>query len=463
MICLLNLFIISIILFKKKYIVITFFLILSSAIIIKNSFNDKIDKFNIILFLLVLVPALVYSVNINSISGDYNINDVEKIQGKICQDSTINAYGNSIYVVKTNVISNNNSNQKTSKLLKVSVGNTSIRGMYGDVFEFNGIKYNKKYNLYIAEDCKIIHRGMLANLRAKFLVFAENRIMKINKYFRDDCDVLSKALCLKLLFARNDFSSEDVIQNYLRKTGMSFIVALSGMHLSVIFALIKYVLEKHFSRKNSLIINFIFVSIYFFLASRNSSFIRAYIAMVCSLFLTSRINLLLPLTFIFQIIFFLDSTVSMSFDFSYFAIAGIYNLNNLISMVFGFIFSKKCARYFSLSISAFIFSGIYNLINFGEFKILSIFFAPIISLIASIFIVFGFAHLFFPGKWILALISRYLYLIFKKVLSFLTIFSFDLGVYGYICMLLTMIMLVFILLLRKANTERQNIERFLQN
>ena len=126
---------------------------------------------------------------------------------------------------------------------------------------------------------------------------------------------------------------EDGMSVSFRNAGLSHILALSGMHLAFISAMLAFVLKKPLGKNLSIVTGFIFIVLYVFLVGPQPSLVRAVIMYGLGSFLilngTVRQPIaLLSAAFLIQILWDPASAYSISFILSYLALAGILVLSS---------------------------------------------------------------------------------------------------------------------------------------
>ncbi|MCL2722187.1 MAG: ComEC/Rec2 family competence protein [Treponema sp.] len=134
-------------------------------------------------------------------------------------------------------------------------------------------------------------------------------------------------LALALLLGVRDNLDSDFTVSY-RNAGLSYILALSGMHLAILTALIAFLLKKPLGIKASLIIGAVIIILYCFLVGPMPSLNRAalmyILGVIAILFaLPKKAISILSLSFLIQIIFTPAAGNSLSFILSYLALLGI--------------------------------------------------------------------------------------------------------------------------------------------
>ena len=155
---------------------------------------------------------------------------------------------------------------------------------------------------------------------------------------------------------------DDTLALSFRNAGLSHILALSGMHLAFISAMLAFVLKKPLGKKRSIIAGFAFIVLYVFLVGPQPSLVRAVIMYALGSFLVltgaARQTLaLLSAAFLVQILWDPSSAYSVSFILSYLALAGILVLSGpALTLLRGKIPSSLAAG-LSASAGAFLFTA----------------------------------------------------------------------------------------------------------
>jgi len=145
-------------------------------------------------------------------------------------------------------------------------------------------------------------------------------------------------LALALLLGIKDNLDTDLAVMY-RNAGLSYILALSGMHLAILAALITFLLKKPLGLKASAVCGAAIITLYCFLVGSMPSLNRAammYILGVLAVIgaLPKKPLSILSLSFIIQIIVTPSAGNSISFILSYLALVGILLIGKPLSSLF---------------------------------------------------------------------------------------------------------------------------------
>jgi len=165
-------------------------------------------------------------------------------------------------------------------------------------------------------------------------------------------------LALALLVGIRDNLDNNFTSVY-RDAGLSYILALSGMHLAIIAAIITFLLKKPLGLKASSITGAVIISLYCLFAGPMPSLIRSAImyllGVMTILFALPKKSLsILSLSFLIQIIMNPSSGNSLSFILSYLALLGILITSRQVSSLLGGLIPDFILQPLSLSCGAFL-------------------------------------------------------------------------------------------------------------
>ena len=169
--------------------------------------------------------------------------------------------------------------------------------------------------------------------------------------------------------SRNDLISGDVLR--FRKAGCSHLLALSGMHLGIISLFFYFIIKPAAGIRPALIIVNIINITYLLISGFSPSLIRACILSAVLSFakafnIKTPMHRALLLTFLINVLLAPDNTGSLSFQYSYLALAGIV----LFAKPFYLIAVRFMPTYLSASVacsvSAQLFTSILSAYVFGE-------------------------------------------------------------------------------------------------
>lgn len=232
-------------------------------------------------------------------------------------------------------------------------------------------------------------------------------------------------LLLALLSGAKEYT-EDSITNAFKFAGLSHILALSGMHLSMFSGIAMFIGKKSKRKKLSFIIRIISLILFVWFAGFSPSLLRAFICAVLVL-LASIIDIpdpdmliILCTSFLIQIVISPTDIPNLGFILSYGALAGILIFNK----TFHKLYIKFISKYFSASISSSTSAQIITVPicfkNFGFYSPIGIIATCFVSPLISLFIYTGLVcivlSLIFPFMAnISAIFMNFLYNIIKYI------------------------------------------------
>ena len=338
----------------------------------------KKSKIISLLSIIIFLISVIYAASTlkQGMTSKYKANTKE-ITGIVLKCQSKDNYTKVILKGKEKILVNDYSNSKCILGSKIKAGGSleKISNLHNfNLFDYQKYLYSQKIN-YMMKTNKII----IINKNTSFLYKLKNSIKsKIETY--KSADYLNT-----FILGDSKNIDEKVINSY-RNNGISHILAISGMHITLLATAMLFLLNKLFTRK---IINYfiviIILSLYVFLTSFSPSVVRAttlFIILTVKQFLNLKINTIYILIFICSLFLFYNPFV-------------IYNIGFLLTFIISFyliLFSKYLKNYqnyfhktFIVSLISFLTSAPiiinnYHALNFLS-PVINIIFVPIISLI----------------------------------------------------------------------------------
>ncbi|GMO50262.1 MAG: hypothetical protein Ta2G_07630 [Termitinemataceae bacterium] len=203
---------------------------------------------------------------------------------------------------------------------------------------------------------------------------------------------------LALLLGITDNIDRQMQAQFLQ-AGCSHILALSGMHLVIICALLAFFLKKPLGLKLSSAISAVFIIFYVYIVGGGASLVRAeimYLTGLAAIFfnLHKSAALLLSLSFLIQIGLDPSSGDSVSFVLSYAALAGILSLGDWFAYIFRGSVPEKIGTPIAVSLGAFASTVVFSIGFFGELRFIGIIAGLILAPLTDIFMQASIAYLF---------------------------------------------------------------------
>jgi len=270
-------------------------------------------------------------------------------------------------------------------------------------------------------------------------------------------------LSLALLVGIRDNLDVNLTSVY-RDAGLSYILALSGMHLAVITALIAFLLKKPLGLKGALITGAVFICFYCFLVGPLPSLIRSAIMYLLGaaavLFTLPKKSIsILCLSFLIQIIITPAAGTSLSFILSYLALLGILITSRQVSSLLGGIIPDFILQPISMSCGAFLFTAGICSFSFGTIAPIGIVAGLLIVPLTTIFMIGSIFWLLldlFSISFILTFPLSWLYRL-MEIVSSLAGYVPGIKANPILILIISVVLLILIAVLdyRKRNSQLQ--------
>ena len=203
-------------------------------------------------------------------------------------------------------------------------------------------------------------------------------------------------LLLALLCGAKEYTSSDISLSF-RNAGLSHILALSGMHLSMFSGIAMFFGKKIKRKKLSFIIRVTALVLFVWFAGLSPSLMRAFICslltIIAALANVEKPDMLIILAFSFlcQTIISPQDIYSTAFILSYTALAGILLTNAFFRSLYIKLFPSYLANSLGSSTGAQVFTAPVSLYLFGSFSPVGVIATTIVSPFVTIFIYSGLA------------------------------------------------------------------------
>jgi len=427
--------------FLKLYPAVAFFIISLIFLFIARKSKKIIFLFLAFLFLAGWRYALLYPQDLrgrieNYYGQDFKIlgqvisepdtsNDKQKIKLKVFYGLTEN---NKYFKLQGQVliITNKYPSYYYGDLLRIE-GECSNPGFIDD---FNYSLYLKRYGLTAVFYYPIIEETdlLLVDKKNYFKVF----IYKLRNKLTDQFDYylsINSSSFIKAMMLNDKSSLSSEIKTEFSKTGLSHIIAISGLHISLLSSLLlSFLILIGLKRKTAFYFILVFLFFYLFLVESPASAIRATLMSVLSisalafgqLYDMSRILFLIGLLMLFINPLFLWA--DLGFVLSFLAVVAIIYIYPIISSFLIKIFSKNerkqsIINIISITISVQLLSAPVLISNFKQFSVLAIlgnlFILWIIPIIMTLSLVALLVSFLFP------FLSQLLFLLLDLLLKYI--------------------------------------------
>jgi competence protein ComEC len=232
-------------------------------------------------------------------------------------------------------------------------------------------------------------------------------------------------LSLALLLGMRDNLDTRLAQSY-KDAGCAHVLALSGMHLAIVSAVLAFFLKKPLGLKAAAIVGALFIIVYVFLVGVQPSLARSaimYLLGALSLLgaFPKKAPFLLAAAFLLQLLIWPSSGDSLSFILSYLALAGILFTGEAVHSLFRGMMPEFLSQPLSASLGAFIATAPVTAAFFGIIQAVGILAGLVIVPLTTLFMIASMAEpvlslVPFLGKamdWALSL----LYLVLERLVG----------------------------------------------
>ena len=198
-------------------------------------------------------------------------------------------------------------------------------------------------------------------------------------------------LALALLLGIRDNLDSGFAALY-RDAGCSYLLALSGMHLAVLIALISFLLKKPLGLRTAALAGSIVIIAYCFLVGPFPSLTRSVIMYLLGVlavvgFFKKDPFSLLCMAFLIQLTATPQAGLTVSFMLSYLALAGILILGKLINIIFMGLLPKILRNSLSASLGALIATAGISVWFFGDLRPMGIIAGLVLAPLVTVFMV----------------------------------------------------------------------------
>ncbi len=303
---------------------------------------------------------LTQNLLLNSIpSYGFEREDIKAVWGRVESDSVMGKYESRRITLSLKECFIAGGNAATARGL-ISVTYPEGQRLYaGDSVLFYG--HFNDYG-FSATHYRVEAYSHLSRARGKILKTLENTITDGSR---------EGLLSLMLLLGYSE--SEDFPLNTLaRKSGTSYVLALSGMHLSLFALLVKKIFSFILSKSEARLVSIFLLSLYVILIGPKASILRAYILSVV-FFLFARQDALeaLIITFFIQLVFFPLTLVSLASTYSYLSLVGIMKYSESLARSVDeiILLPQPIISSVTASLAAVLFTAPLSYLVFGEYQL----------------------------------------------------------------------------------------------
>lgn len=333
--------------------------ILNKKKYINIKINKQITTKKIVLFLIVLLISLTYTLILEK-SFDYkykNIEETTRIKAIVVSSAKEKQYNN-IYIIKVQEINKNRKYKGTCLLLYLK--NKKQKLEYGDEITFQAeyekadtarnyggfdynkyLKTNKIYGIVKAKKIDIIEKENYNKVLMLISKFKNSIIDNCNKILEKD----EAALLTGILIGNKDNLSNDIKESF-RQSSLSHLLAVSGAHMTYIILAITLLLDKiKIHKKLGKIITILLLVFFTILTGISSSVTRACIMaiyVIIGSLIYRRPNILASISISFLLILIINpyKILDVGLQLSYGGTIGILIFNKNLESTIKKLFNK---------------------------------------------------------------------------------------------------------------------------
>lgn len=393
-------------------------------------------KYIFYLFIIILLLSglmnLNYYIKYSSPQYGFPLDTIKGVKGVVIQDSIPAKFGQKSVLVKLKCCTDHNGNVATA----LGIIRTSYKG--ADLYTGDRVSLYGKFSPYgyTARNCCYKRKNYNA-VRSFILNKASAQLGESDE-----------ANLIRMLLLGFSLEGENEIKEKARESGVSHVLALSGMHL-VFFSTLLSLLFYPLFKKDSKLISLIFLYLYVLLIGPKPSLIRALIFRTVFIFFKEHNAVfILAITFLLQVCIMPSTIGELSTIYSYTALLGILTFAPIFDLLTPRF--KPFFSYFSISYSALIFTSLVSLKYFDAFYLGGILISGVLTPLMFLFMGLGMVSIFYPRALIVA---EPLYELFNKIMEVGSKCGYVKTVKGYMFFLLPLLCILLVFCILKLYVE----------
>ena len=266
-------------------------------------------------YLLVLSIFMVTMFSLSTAIPDISIerDAVSTLYGKVIQDSSKKRGRSTGYRVMLEAVSDNKGNLFSADG-SIYVIAPSSDFIYGDIVRSDGYFSGE---IFISGSARLIERSPAASLRHHASSWIKSRLRSAGE---------AGELGMRLILGYGEEGVFALSEN-ARKSGLAHVLALSGMHLSIIALIISKPLRLIFGRRSGCIIDII-LFLFSFLSGWRPSLVRAFIFRM--LYRNLGMDEAFMLSYVILLSLFPESVIDLGAMYSFISLGGIFILSDIL-------------------------------------------------------------------------------------------------------------------------------------
>ena len=369
------------------------------------------------------------------------------LEGRMIYDSSFSSSGKSLVRISIQRCWDNCGNCATAKGLVTAVGSEKAVVSCGIKVRLEG-EFSEE--LFICDSFQVLKRSWVNNLREALIEKIEKRLYGNSKAQPEEPELLSSLL---LLGRAEDH--EVPLQKLARECGCSHVLALSGMHLSVL-ASVCAVFGK---RRGAKVLSALVITAFVFVAGPRPSLLRAAIMYFLGKQISAKKKVVLA--FLIQALLLPFTMLDLGCCYGYVCVFAILFLWELLRTPVSQFTGTKLLSPFFLSVIVLLLCAPVQLLQDGSWRPVAILVSPLASLLITFSMVLGLLLLSFGRLQFLIWLNRLVYNALTKLFTGFANFP-KAGWLGYAIMVALVLGLeVFCLLYVKRKRAKVKAYRFI--
>lgn len=376
---------------------------------LQKKLNEFLSNFTLVNYIAIFSIVLIYGFSLKNVSTFSCLIENHKIysaQGWVSSNPIITSSGKYYkcdfipsFVKTKNDLSTFSTNGKITLLFPKEIIETHYPGkLYSTIGESIFVEEGSILNVQIEQLNKKNDESFFIVKNAEFLGW-KNFLSKIRGFFRLQFKRLmymwgyAGGLLLALLSSSKEYTSFE-FSNAFRLAGLSHILALSGMHVSIFSTLTEKSFFKILGKNKTNFLSLIIVLLFVWFAGIAPSLTRAMISTII-IFIAAKLNLklkildILCLSFLIQLSLYPQDSSSISFILSYLALFGILTVGTYIKPFLTNFLGTTLSSSLSSSIGAVLVTIPVCAVIWGYITPIGIISTIFISPLVTFFLIFG--------------------------------------------------------------------------
>lgn len=376
---------------------------------LQKKLNEFLSNFTLVNYIAIFSIVLIYGFSLKNVSSFSCLIENHKIysaQGLVASNPVITSSGKYYkcdfipsFVKSKKELSTFSSDGKITLLFPKEIIETHYPGkLYSTIGESIFVEECSILNVQIEQLNKKTDESFFIVKKAEFLGW-KNFLSKIRGFFRLQFKRLmymwgnAGGLLLALLSSSKEYTSFE-FSNAFRLAGLSHILALSGMHVSIFSTLTEKSFFKILGKNKTNFLSLIIVLLFVWFAGIAPSLTRAMISTII-IFIAAKLNLklkildILCLSFLIQLSIYPQDSSSISFILSYLALFGILTVGTYIKPFLTNFLGTTLSSSLSSSIGAVLVTIPVCAVIWGYITPIGIISTIFISPLVTFFLIFG--------------------------------------------------------------------------